>query len=323
MTAEIWEGMTRIHKGNKRAVVDQAIWMLQLGQHHMFCHAIGNPEHTREQMTRLIAEFRDGTRKARPGTQINMTSKTNLVSPTKAADLQCPHWNSWAYAEKQVYPQRASWFPMPGQASVFREKNTLNIAWNETGDYEYLMRKVDDAKKGAEMVAGQPYWVDHYTALASSPRINAVLARLEDTIYGRAGKPGTYSVAQNHLISMVLPLDAGYYALLPTETGKALKAGVRLEAIQALRDHSDKSLTDAEKLDIQFIRAVRDEAVTDDLWDRVEKKMGSKRAVMEFVYAIATRHVSHMIAWAYGVPDMAHPDFDKMLADYKSGARKA
>jgi hypothetical protein len=328
MTAERWSGMLAHYKGNLRAVVDQAVWMLMLGHHHMFCWAVGAPEMPREQFAQMLADYRSGKTKPRPHREAGKVIEGKVVfdsttptrnDPPKGVDLSCPPWHSWATPDRQVYPQRASWFPkMAGPIAVYRGKGTNEVAWDEIGDFEHLMAKIEKAKQGTMNVAGQPYWVDFYASLTSSPRIGAAMSRMQDATVKVAGSnPKTYRRYENDLTSVVLALDSGYHAFVPTETAAAVKAGVRVQAIQALRDHDDKALTADEREHVTFIRAIRDGSMNDDLWDRMKQRIGSERGVLDYTQMVCTRHLLHMWSWCAGVPDMARADFDRLLGSLK------
>ena len=55
----------------------------------------------------------------------------------------------------------------------------------------------------------------------------------------------------------MLPLDSGYYGLVAHHTPRAITKGVRIEAIEAVRDGREELLTDHEYQNVEFIRAVR------------------------------------------------------------------
>jgi hypothetical protein len=141
-------------------------------------------------------------------------------------------------------------------------------------------------------------------------------------ILAREGKPGTFSPADHQMIDMVLPLDAGYYSLVAFHTEEAIAGGIRIQAIEALRDHRDDLLNAEEKLQVGFIRAVRDGTMTDDMWDRMKTRLGTERGVVEYVHFVLCLQYHHKYVWACGVPEMSVADFNKMLNEYKSGTRK-
>jgi hypothetical protein len=185
---------------------------------------------------------------------------------------------------------------------------------------------VDRIKTGfalhPEVIDGKPYGVPHFEAMNVSPPLGAAVSRLGREIMQLQGKPGTFTGADHEMIDMVLALDSGYYALLAGHTPAAIGFGIRIEAIEALRDGREERLNENERQQVEFIRAVRDGSMTDEIWFKMKERLGTQRGVVEFVYFVLLLQLHHKFCWAIGAPEMPREAFDKMLAEFKDGTRK-
>jgi hypothetical protein len=249
------------------------------------------------------------------------------ASTSESAEAQstvaCPPWHTYYSPKTQEYLSRAARLPkLPTIIGVTQTPKRDLIAWDDRGDYEHVLARINELGKGNDIVDGEPAGVPAFKALAASPRDGACLSRYELALRSREGKPNTFRAYEHELTAAVYDLDSGYYGLLALRTPFAIAAGVRVEALEALRDHKDDKLTPDELEHVKFIRAVRDGKMTDTTWNSMKKRMGSERGVVEYTYLVLVRNALHQFSWAVGAPEMSRGDFDKMLADYKSGARK-
>jgi hypothetical protein len=165
----------------------------------------------------------------------------------------------------------------------------------------------------------------HFPAFCVAPRTGAAisgLGGLGDTLTDYENLPGHMRAIDHQYIDMVLPLDSGYYSLiLDSHLPHALSSGIKMETIEALRDHRDDLVHPDDRQGIEFVRAVRDGKMTDEIWDRTKAKIG-ERGVVEFVHFVNLLIYHHKFAWAVGVKEMSLADFNKMIDEFKSGARK-
>ena len=165
----------------------------------------------------------------------------------------------------------------------------------------------------------------HFPAFCVTPRTGAAisgLGGLGDTLTDYENLPGHMRAIDHQYIDMVLPLDSGYYSLiLDSHLPHALSSGIKMQTIEALRDHRDDLIHPDDRQGIEFVRAVRDGQMTDQIWDRTKAVIG-ERGVVEFVHFVNLLIYHHKFAWAVGVKEMSLADFNKLLDEYKSGARK-
>jgi hypothetical protein len=188
------------------------------------------------------------------------------------------------------------------------------IPEHELAEFDHMVARIKTGfAQHPEIIDGKPYGVPHFEAMNVSPPLGAAVSRLGREIMQLQGKPGTFTGADHELIDIVLALDSGYYALLAGHTPAAIGFGIRIEAIEALRDHREETLNEDERQQVEFIRAVRDGGMTDEIWSRMKDRLGTERGVVEFVYFVLLLQLHHKFCWAVGAPEM--------LAEFKDGTR--
>jgi hypothetical protein len=169
-------------------------------------------------------------------------------------------------------------------------------------------------------VDGAPYAKSYWSAWTNAPRACATLVDAGYALNDNAGKPGHFSAADHEMIDLVLGFDSGYWAFHAGHTANAVVSGIRVEAIEALADGRESELTDDERLQVAFIRAVRDCAMTDELWDRVVERQGSLRGTIELAYFVCTLLSHHRMMSVFGVPAIDERGWRETLESYKGGA---
>jgi hypothetical protein len=160
----------------------------------------------------------------------------------------------------------------------------------------------------------------YYTAMANAPTLAVALGQMGRALVAEQAKPGRFSAADHEMIDLVLPLDSGFYALLDQHLSSAVAAGVRIDAIKALRDGHDDLLTRDEFQQVEFIRAVRDGAMSDDIWARMVARLGSVRGTVEYCGFVLLLQFHHKFASALGTDVITRPAFDALLADLERAA---
>jgi hypothetical protein len=243
------------------------------------------------------------------------------ISGAYAADPTCQTWHTYYTPTHQEYLTRAKrCAKLPTRMGVLRKPDRSTITWEDQGDYEVIAARVEELRKGAVLVDGEPYGVPQYSALAVSPRNGACIIRFERILADRQGSPGTFTAYESELTYAVLALDSGYYAFLGGHIPRAVSAGVRVEALVALRDHKDIGLTKEELEHVTFIRAVRDGKMTDAIWESMRRRVGSERGVTEYTWVAAFGNAFHQFCWAVGAPELSREDFNAMLVKLKPDA---
>jgi hypothetical protein len=161
----------------------------------------------------------------------------------------------------------------------------------------------------------------YFGSLLNSPPLAGVLTQF-GTIVRRAGeRPGTYSHADREFVDQVMSADWRTGVVQRTHIPDGLAAGVRLEAIEALRAGREEDLTEDEQLLARYIRAVCTGGVTDELYEAMEARLG-KRGAVEYTIFIGFLQMTIRLNQAFAVPEMSDEEVETMLAEFKSGARE-
>lgn len=127
---------------------------------------------------------------------------------------------------------------------------------------------------------------EYYGALLNSPPMAATLVRLGTLVRTAGERSGTYSHADREFVDQVLSSLLDTTVVQEFHLPDALAAGVRIEAIEALRRGDDDALTDDERLLARYIREVATGTVTDHDWQAMLDRLGL-RGLVEYTVFIA------------------------------------
>jgi hypothetical protein len=166
---------------------------------------------------------------------------------------------------------------------------------------------------------GQPYQLRYYEAWSNVPHLFVAFWALGRAVQAEKEKPGSYRMTDHEMIDIILSLDSGHGAFFPGHTATALSAGVRLEALEALAYGREEELTDDERLQVSFIRAVRDLTMTDELWNAMAERLGSVRGAIYFAYFASYLAFTQQMMWAFGAPGMDREAWKQLLQEYREG----
>jgi hypothetical protein len=189
-----------------------------------------------------------------------------------------------------------------------------------------LVRKFNEHSPAADArprIDGQPYGVPYYAAWTNAPRLFTPWFEIGQELVAVEGMPGRFSRADHELTDFVIGFDSGYWLWHGGHTANAITGGVRIETLEALAEEREQDLTDVERQQVEFIRAVRDCSMTDEVWERMVSKLGSVRGTMEFACFVCHQLGVHRMAFALGVPAVDIEDWRKLVYDYKHGIRNA
>jgi hypothetical protein len=115
-------------------------------------------------------------------------------------------------------------------------------------------------------------------------------------------RDNTYSHADREFVDMVLAPYLGTTVVDSTHIPDAVAAGVRPEAILALREGRDDDLTDDELLLAEFIRQVVDGKLSEENWQRMEARLGTRGAI-EYTIFITILWATMRQMNAFGCPE--------------------
>jgi hypothetical protein len=179
------------------------------------------------------------------------------------------------------------------------------------------------AQFGGKSVAGDEVDVGPYFGpLLHSPPFAANRAEQSTLVRTAGERPDTYSHADREFVNHVLSAHLQTNAALRTHLPDAIAVGLRIEAIEALRAGDDSRLTDDERLLASYIRRVVDGTVTDELFDAMELRLGT-RGIVEYTVFITMLQMTLRQMQAFGADEPSDLEIEAMLADFRSGRREA
>jgi hypothetical protein len=161
----------------------------------------------------------------------------------------------------------------------------------------------------------------YFGALLNSPQFAAGLGRLGTLVRTAGDREGTYSHLDREFVDQVLAPYLGTNVVMKTHVPDALAVGMRPEAIEALRAGRDEDLTEDEQLLATYIRQVVDGAVTDDVWNAMEARLGT-RGLVEYSIFIALLQLIMRLYQAFGLPDPPNEEIDQLLEEFRAGKRE-
>ncbi len=159
----------------------------------------------------------------------------------------------------------------------------------------------------------------YFGVLANTPPLGWRLASAGRAMRQRGNYEGTYSHTQREFVDQIMMQDFGTNAFRRLHTNDALSAGVRLEAIEAIRTgREDEVLTDEEKLLARFIRGVTSRTLDDDTWDALEAQIG-ERGTTEYAIFVAFLQLILTLYHAFGLPPDSEEEVQGVIDRFKAG----
>ena len=159
----------------------------------------------------------------------------------------------------------------------------------------------------------------YFGALLNGPEMAATLSKMGTLIRGAPNRGNTYSHHDREIVDQVLSYDFGYYGVLPLHTPDAVACGVRLEAIEAIRDGREEDLTDEERLLVTYVREVVGGGVTDETYEAIECRVG-KRGAAEYTMFIAYLSTVIRLFQAFGMPSPTKEEIDTLIDGLRDGS---
>jgi hypothetical protein len=158
-------------------------------------------------------------------------------------------------------------------------------------------------------------------ALMHWPEYAALRVELSRLLLTFPEREGAVSHADREWGDIVLASHMHTNVVLRGHLPDALGAGVRLEAIEAIRSGRDEDLTARELLLATFSQRICDGTVDDELYNAVEAELGN-RATVEYVVFITCLWETMRQMNALGQSELTDAEVDQMIGDFKSGARE-
>ena len=176
------------------------------------------------------------------------------------------------------------------------------------------------ARRSAMQMAGDGDDVgDYFGALLTSPRMCAIAARMGTFVRTAGERSNSYSHRDREFVDQVLSADWKTNVVMDLHVRDGLAAGVRMEAIEALRFGHEEDLNDDERLLARYIRAVVSGTVDDELWDAMIARMGARPLIEYSGFILWLGWIMRMMQ-LLRTSDPDDAEIDALIAGLKDGS---
>jgi hypothetical protein len=169
--------------------------------------------------------------------------------------------------------------------------------------------------------AGTENLGEYRGVLMHSPPFANALSHLGKLVRTRGEFEGSYSHRDREFVNIVLGYDFPYPLEIGTHLGAALDAGVRMEAVDALREGREENLNDDERQLATYIRQVVSGTVTDESYAEMEKRLGVRGAV-EYTVFVAFLNLVMRLFQAFDISGPTQADVDELIQGFRDGTRE-
>jgi hypothetical protein len=158
----------------------------------------------------------------------------------------------------------------------------------------------------------------YFGVMLTSPTLCHLASQMGAYLVTRGNHPGSYSHADREFAEQVLcaawKTNAGQNVHIPDAVG----AGVRLEAIEALRDEDEATLNDDEQLLTVYIRQVVHGQVDDATYAAMENRLGT-RGLFEYTGFILWLHWTIRMEQWVKLPAPTDAEVEELIAALRTG----
>jgi hypothetical protein len=164
----------------------------------------------------------------------------------------------------------------------------------------------------------RPDMGEYWGALLNSPRMCAIAARMGTFVRTAGERPGSYAHWQREFVDQVLSADWKTNVVQKLHIPDGVAAGVRLEAVEALRFGREEELNDEERLLARYIRQVVSGTVDDETFAAIHERLGD-RGIIEYTGFILWLQWIIRMMQAIGVEDPPDEEIDALIRDLREG----
>jgi hypothetical protein len=159
----------------------------------------------------------------------------------------------------------------------------------------------------------------HFGSLLHSPPFAALRQDISSAVRTAGERSDSYSHSDREFVDQVLAVHLKTNVVQRRHVPDGIAAGVRIEAIDALRRGDDSALSPDERLLATYIRQVVDGTVTDEVFDAMVERMGARGAV-EYTFFITVLQLTIRCFQAFGCPDPMDGEITELIDAIRSGA---
>jgi hypothetical protein len=199
--------------------------------------------------------------------------------------------------------------------SAFTDEADLAAYDAVTGRMRTLYGMQDDPELGAPNIG------DYFGALLNAPTLTAIAAQMGTFVRTAGEREGTYTHAQREFVDQVLSKDWKTNVVQGLHVKDAVGAGVRLEAIEAIRYGREEELDDEERLLATYIRKAVSGTVDQETFDAVRELLGD-RGIVEYTGFILWLQWIIRMMQALDTPAPTEEEVDAEIAGLRAGTVK-
>jgi hypothetical protein len=200
----------------------------------------------------------------------------------------------------------------PGDVAAF--DRVIERAGNPDRQVFVNRQQADGGGAPVEQDAG------YYGRLLLSPQLAHHLSEIGRIVRGLGDRSDSYTHAERELVDQVLSADLGTNVIQLHHIPDAVTAGVRVEAIQALRAGREEELDETERELAAFIRQVVGGTVSDDAWTALEARRGERWPVDYAIFTLFLQ-MTMRLQQVVGMPEPPDAEVDALIADIAAGSR--
>lgn len=199
-----------------------------------------------------------------------------------------------------------------------RQPRRAELSPDELPAYDAVVERISKRYHGGR-APGEDFDAGGYFGpMLSSPPMCHLVSQMGAFVVTRGDQPDSYSHADREFAEQVLCATWKLNVGLDFHVVDAVGAGVRLEAIEALRYGREENLTDDERLVALYIRQVVEGTVTDETYDAMERRLGS-RGLMEYTAMVLwMQWTIRMEQWVQ-FPAPTDSQLDALIDDLRGG----
>jgi hypothetical protein len=201
-----------------------------------------------------------------------------------------------------------------------KQPKRQDIPEEERADYDAVIERMR-GMFGAEGPYDPEQFFDvgeYFGALLNSPPMTAIAARMGTFVRTAGERANTYSHAQREFVDQVLSADWKTNVVQSIHVADAVGAGVRLEAIKALRYGHEDDLNDEERLLARYIRQAVSGTVDDETWDAMVERLGVRGVVEYTGFVLWLQWIIRMMQ-ALNTSAPSDEEVDRIIADLEAG----
>jgi hypothetical protein len=165
---------------------------------------------------------------------------------------------------------------------------------------------------------GAPDVGDYFGALLNSPQLCAIAARMGTFVRTAGERPDSYSHTDREFVDQVLSADWKTNVVLGLHIPDGVAAGVRLEAIEALRYGREEELTEDERLLARYIRQVVSGTVDDATFAAMRERLGARGLVEYTGFILWLQWIMRMMQ-ALDTANPSDEEIDAIIEGLKDG----